>query len=61
MANPFEAAAGEFVVLVNTEGEYSLWPQFRPPPAGWTAVGAPRSRQDCLEWIERNWTDMRPA
>jgi len=28
MANPFEAETGQFLVLVNTEGQYSLWPRF---------------------------------
>jgi MbtH protein len=28
MTNPFEDEDGEFRVLVNDEGEYSLWPTF---------------------------------
>jgi uncharacterized protein YbdZ (MbtH family) len=60
MTNPFEDEDGEYLVLVNDEGQYSLWPGFRLIPAGWTAVGPKRKRQECLDWIETNWTDMRP-
>ncbi len=60
MTNPFDDEDGEFLVLVNDEGQHSLWPTFRAVPAGWTAVGPTGSRQECLEWIEANWVDMRP-
>ena len=60
MANPFEDEDGEFLVLVNDEGQHSLWPGFREVPAGWYPVGPKGKRQECLEWIEANWTDMRP-
>lgn len=58
--NPFDDPEGEFCVLINDEGQYSLWPTFRDVPAGWTAVGPRGKRQDCLDYIEQNWTDMRP-
>ncbi|MEH1102315.1 MbtH family protein [Micromonospora sp. CPCC 205561] len=29
-------------------------------PAGWRDAGRTGSRQECLEHIERVWTDMRP-
>jgi MbtH protein len=60
MANPFDDDNGVFRVLVNDEGQYSLWPDFAPVPAGWTSVHGPGTRAACLEHIERNWTDMRP-
>jgi MbtH protein len=60
MANPFESETGEFLVLVNDEDQYSLWPAFRDPPAGWRRAGVSGARQTCLDWIEANWTDMRP-
>ena len=60
MANPFEDETGEFIVLVNSEGQYSLWPTFREVPPGWTVVGPRGKRQECLDWIAANWTDMRP-
>ena len=60
MTNPFEDENGEFLVLVNEEQQYSLWPTFREVPAGWSAVGPRGSRQECLDYIEVNWVDMRP-
>jgi MbtH protein len=60
MINPFDNEDGEFRVLVNHEDQYSLWPAFREAPAGWTAVGPTGKRQECLDWIEAHWTDLRP-
>jgi MbtH protein len=60
MTNPFEDEGGTYCVLVNGEGQYSLWPTFLPTPDGWTAVGPSGDRRDCLAWIDANWTDMRP-
>lgn len=60
MLNPLDAETGEFLVLVNDEGQYSLWPAFREPPVGWRRAAVSGVRQACLDWIEANWTDMRP-
>jgi len=60
MANPFEAENQRFIVLVNAEGQYSIWPGFREVPRGWNTVGPAGDRQVCLDWIETNWNDMRP-
>jgi uncharacterized protein YbdZ (MbtH family) len=61
MTNPFEDQNGEYLVLVNDEGQHSLWPAFRDVPAGWAATGPRGKRQECLDWIEAHWTDMRPT
>ncbi|MGW1162665.1 MbtH family protein [Streptomyces sp. NPDC002519] len=61
MANPFEDADGTFLVLVNDENQRSLWPEFAEVPAGWTVAHGPDTRQACLDHVEANWTDMRPA
>jgi uncharacterized protein YbdZ (MbtH family) len=47
-------------VVVNDEEQHSIWPDGRDLPSGWRAVGNSRSREECLEYIEKNWTDMRP-
>ncbi|MFB7503159.1 MbtH family protein [Streptomyces broussonetiae] len=60
MTNPFENKDGSYYVLVNDEGQHSLWPAFVDVPQGWTAVHGLDARQACLDFIERNWTDMRP-
>lgn len=60
MTNPFDDENGEYLVLVNDEGQHSLWPGFRDVPAGWAPVGPRGARGVCLEYIEQNWLDMRP-
>lgn len=60
MTNPFEDAEGVYLVLVNDENQHSLWPEFAEVPDGWRAVHGPAGRQDCLEYVETHWTDMRP-
>lgn len=59
--NPFDDAAADFSVLVNDEGQYSLWPVFRPVPAAWSVALGPTSRAECLAYVERVWTELRPA
>ncbi|GAS94988.1 protein mbtH [Mycolicibacterium canariasense] len=61
--NPFDDETGTFFVLVNDEEQHSLWPTFKQVPGGWSvAFGADgqTSRQACLDYVEQNWTDMRP-
>ena len=60
MSNPFEDPDGKYIVLINDEGQYSLWPHFIAVPAGWTVVHQPDTRQTCLDYINEHWTDMRP-
>ncbi|NKY48653.1 MbtH family protein [Nocardia vermiculata] len=60
MSNPFDDDAAEFYVLTNAEGEHSLWPVFAAVPSGWTVAHGPRPRQVCLDYVETQWTDMRP-
>ncbi|ALG07099.1 MbtH family protein [Kibdelosporangium phytohabitans] len=60
MTNPFDDPDGTFKVLVNDEGQHSLWPEFADVPAGWAVAHGPGTRQACLDYVEANWTDMRP-
>src|ERR1700722_8844478 len=60
MANPFEDPDASYQVLVNHEGQHSLCPAGQPTPDGWTVAQDTDSRAACLEYIEKNWTDMRP-
>lgn len=59
MSNPFDDENASFVVLVNDEEQYSLWPAFAEIPAGWNAALGESPRKECLEFIEKNWLDMR--
>ncbi|RLK58816.1 MbtH family protein [Actinokineospora cianjurensis] len=60
-SNPFDNEDGVFLVLVNAENQHSLWPEAVDVPTGWTVVHERDTRQACLDYVERNWTDMRPA
>ncbi|MGJ4996801.1 MbtH family protein [Bradyrhizobium sp. HKCCYLR20261] len=60
MVNVFDDESAIFVVLVNDEEQYSLWPQFKDIPAGWRQTGPVGNKADCLAFIESAWTDMRP-
>jgi uncharacterized protein YbdZ (MbtH family) len=60
MNNPFDDEDGTFHVLVNDEGQHSLWPTFADIPPGWSIVLSKTDRKTCLDYIEENWTDMRP-
>ncbi|MEM9461365.1 MAG: MbtH family NRPS accessory protein [Myxococcota bacterium] len=50
----------DYLVVINHEEQYSIWPTDRAMPAGWRAIGEARSRADCLAYIDEVWTDMRP-
>lgn len=49
-----------FLVVHNEEEQYSIWLADKPIPEGWRADGTSGSRRECLDHIERVWTDMRP-
>lgn len=51
---------GQFQVVVNLEGQYSVWPVHKRLPDGWKATSGPATRDLCLEEIRRAWTDARP-
>ncbi|MCM6773171.1 MbtH family protein [Nocardia sp. CDC159] len=58
--NPFDDEDGRFYVLVNDEDQHSLWPSFAEIPAGWRVVFGEAARNECVDYVEQNWTDMRP-
>jgi MbtH protein len=60
MSNSLDDPNGRFFVVVNAEGQYSLWPEFAQVPAGWTVSHGAADRASCIEFINANWTDMRP-
>jgi MbtH protein len=60
MTNPFEDPEASYLVLINDEGQYSLWPAHTTVPAGWLVAFQKNTRQACLDYINQNWTDMRP-
>jgi uncharacterized protein YbdZ (MbtH family) len=61
MSSPFDDPDARYLVVVNSESQHALWPAFAGVPAGWTVALPASSRQECLDYVERHWTDMRPA
>lgn len=49
-----------FTVLVNHEEQFSLWPSHKAVPGGWRPAGKEGTREECLEYVDAVWTDMRP-
>ncbi|WP_395367086.1 MbtH family protein [Streptomyces sp. YH02] len=50
----------QYAVVCNDEEQYSIWPLGRDVPEGWVANGTTGSKEECLQTIDRVWTDMRP-
>ena len=48
------------VVLINHEEQYSLWRADMDIPGGWRQVWGPDTKQACMDWVDKEWTDMRP-
>jgi MbtH protein len=49
-----------YKVVVNLEEQYSIWPNERENPLGWQNAGYTGLKAECLAYIEKVWTDMRP-
>lgn len=60
MANLLDDVDGKFVVLINAEGQYSLWPEPIAIPEGWHLAHPVDTRGKCLSHIQAEWTDLRP-
>jgi len=52
--------ARSWKVVVNQEEQYSIWPAGRENALGWEDDGCNGTKKECLAYIERVWTDMRP-
>ena len=55
-----EGEVRRYIVLINDEEQYSLWPAAKAVPAGWRLVGKEGSEQECMAFVDEVWTDMRP-
>jgi MbtH protein len=51
---------GRYKVVVNHEEQYSIWPEGRDNPLGWSDAGKSGSKDECLEHIRDVWTDITP-
>jgi MbtH protein len=55
------ADATRYKVVVNNEGEYSIWFVDRESPLGWKEADKTGTKEECLAYIAEVWTDMRPS
>lgn len=60
MANYEEQMEIYYYVVVNEEGQYSIWRVDKAIPNGWKSVGERDTKSQCLDFIKETWTDMRP-
>ena len=49
-----------YKVVVNHDEQYSIWFANRELPLGWNEVGKSGTKEECLQYIEEVWIDMRP-
>ena len=49
-----------YKVVINQEEQYSIWPADRENAQGWRDVGKQGQKQECLDYINEVWKDMRP-
>jgi MbtH protein len=49
-----------YKVVVNHEGQYSIWPAEKQNPPGWADIGKTGHKTECLVYINEAWTDMKP-
>jgi len=60
MTPPQEAPVEQYIVVVNDEEQYSIWPVTREIPSGWVNARVSGDKAHCLKYIDETWTDMRP-
>ncbi|HVK98882.1 MAG TPA: MbtH family NRPS accessory protein [Dongiaceae bacterium] len=57
----FDREDETFIVLINHEEQYSIWPHWKAVPGGWKAIdGVKGNKQFVVDYVEKTWTDMRP-
>lgn len=49
-----------YEVVMNQEGQYSIWPADRENALGWENAGKTGTKAECLAYIQEVWTDLRP-
>ena len=55
-----EGTEDRYIVVMNHEEQYSIWPTGRQLPLGWRDVSVSGTKAESLNYIKQHWTDMRP-
>ncbi|KIO77856.1 hypothetical protein TH53_06885 [Pedobacter lusitanus] len=45
----------EYFVVKSINEQYSVWPSEKEIPAGWNKIEIAGNKENCLDWIEKNW------
>jgi MbtH protein len=61
MTQAHKEKANLYKVVINHEEQYSIWPAYKENPLGWREAGKSGTKEECLAYIKKVWTDMRPA
>jgi len=56
--NPFDDEQAHFLILTNSLGQFSLWPEFVEIPQGWDSILGPATREVCRQFLDQNWPDI---
>lgn len=49
-----------YQAIINSEGQYSIWPADRGVPKEWQAAGRTGNKQECFDYIKDMWDRMGP-
>lgn len=49
-----------YKAVINHEEQYSIWPAHRETPSGWKETGKTGTKAECIAYIKKVWTDIRP-
>lgn len=60
MVSDLADRASVYKVVVNQEGQFSIWPKGSENPGGWRDEGTSGNKEECLSHIAGAWKDMRP-
>jgi len=60
-SNPFDNPQGQFAILQNDQGQYSLWPHQCELTAGWRVVCEAQSQEACQQWLAGHWRTLEPS
>jgi MbtH protein len=50
----------DFRVLINDEEQHAIVPAEFAAPAGWHEAGFRGRADECEDWVDRHWPDIRP-
>jgi MbtH protein len=61
MINNTKAVEALYKVVVNQQGQYSIYLKYKELPVGWEECGYEGQKKQCLSYIGSVWVDMRPV